>query len=111
MFLQQPIIYIICIIYIYFYILRRFIIYGLRYILSVCRKVKAVRRIIIFCVRVALWGFIEIKSIAVFTLHKIAFINQLYKLVTISRGRHTNSLTNGGGGESQCEAVGVGRKV
>ena len=99
MFLQQPmIIYIICIIYIYFYILRRFIIYGLRYILNICRKVKAVRRIIIFCVRVALWGFIEIKSIAVFTLHKIAFINQLYKLVAISGGRHTNSLTNGGGG-------------
>ena len=99
MFLQQPIIiYFICIIYIYFYILRRFIICGLRCILNVCRKVKAVRRIIIFCVRVALWGFIEIIGVAVFTLHKIAFINQLYKLVTISRGRHTNSLTNGGGG-------------
>ena len=52
----------------------------------------------IFCVRVVLWGFIEIIGIAVFTLHKIAFINQLYKLVTISGGRHTNSLTNGGGG-------------
>ena len=98
MFLQQPTIYIICIIYIYFYILCRFIIYGLRYILNVCRKIKAVRRIILFCVRVALWGFIEIIGIAVIALHKIAFINQLYKLVAISRGRHTNSLTNGGGG-------------
>lgn len=46
MFLHALIFY-ICIIYIYFYILRRSILNGLRLLLDGCRKVKADRRILI----------------------------------------------------------------
>ena len=81
MFLPATVIYHICIIYIYFYILHRVIIYGLRFVHSVSRKVIAVSRIVWRCMRGALWCFIEIISITVPALYKVAFVYQLNKLV------------------------------
>ena len=42
LFLHTPIYNTICIIFIYFYILSRSILYGFRFLLDICRKVKTV---------------------------------------------------------------------
>ena len=64
-------------IYIYFSILWRVIVYGLRRSKSVCRKVIAAVRFIFLCMRGALWCFIEIISIAVPALDKDFLIEYL----------------------------------
>ncbi len=84
LFLHTPIYNTICIIYIFFYILSRSILYGFRFLLDICRKVKTVSRTLIFSTSHALGYFIEIISIALATLDKVSLINQLQKLVAVA---------------------------
>ena len=111
LFLHTPIYNTMCIIYIYFYILSRSILYGFRFLLDICRKVKTVSRTLIFSTSHALGYFIEIISIALATLDKVSLINQLQKLVAVSRGWHSNRLAYGCGRKRQRVAVCVGREV
>ena len=83
LFLPATVIYCIYIIYIYFYILRRVILYGLRFGVIVCRKVITVRRAVCVCTRDALRCFIEIISAAFAALHKIPLVDQLQELVAV----------------------------
>lgn len=101
----------ICIIYIYFYVLRRFFICGLRYDLSVNRKIKTVWRVVLRCMREALWGFVKIIGITVPTLHQIAAIYQLYKLVAECGLRHSNRLPYGSGRKCKHKSVCIRCKV
>ena len=107
----HALIFYICIIYIYFYILRRFLLNGLRLLLDGCRKVKADRRILIAQTRLPLRRFIEIISIAAAALNKITFVNELQKLVAVSGRCHSNRLTDSGGRQRQCVSVPIGRKI
>ena len=111
LFLHTPIYNTICIIYIYFYILSRSILYGFRFLLDICRKVKTVSRTLIFSTSHALGYFIEIISIALAALDKVSLINQLQKLVAVSRGWHSNRLAYGSGRKRQRVAVCIGREV
>lgn len=110
MFLHALIFY-IYIIYIYFYILGRFLLNGLRLLLDGCRKVKADRRILIVQARLPLRRFIEIVCIAAAALNKITFVNELQKLVAVGGCRHSNRLTDSGGRQRQCVSVPIGRKI
>ena len=101
----------ICFIYIYFYILRRFIISGLRYGLNVSRKIIAVSRVVLRCMRGALWGFIKIINITFLARNQIASIYQFGKLVAECRLRHSHSLPYGSGRERKHKSVCIGGKV
>ena len=109
--LLPAIIYLICIIYIYFSILHRCILNGLCFLLNGIRKVITVSRIILRCMRGVLRGFIKIIGVSVSTLNKIPFVDQLHKLVAVCLWWHPYCLPYGGRGERKCKSVCVGGKV
>ena len=109
LFLPAETIYLIC--NIYFSVLCRIVIYGLRRCKSVCHKVIAAGRIVFLCRRGASWCFVEIIGIAVPALDEIAPIYQLGEVVAVCRLRYSHRLPYGSGRERKQIAVGIGRKV
>ena len=108
---NRPSQFLFCNIYIYFSVLCRIVIYGLRRCKSVCHKVIAAGRIVFLCRRGASWCFVEIIGIAVPALDEIAPIYQLGEVVAVCRLRYSHRLPYGSGRERKQIAVGIGRKV
>ena len=111
MFLHTIIIYLICLIYIYFYILRRRIFNALRSIRNGNRCTISASRVFSFGLRGVLWDFKEVINVTFTPLHKIALVNQLDKLVTIGGRRHSNRLPDRHRGQRKQKTIGIGRKV
>ena len=88
--------------------------YKWRFTLYDCRTVNRAPRSILTVLlytRAALWGFIKIIGIPIPTLHKITFVNELHKLISVSGCGHPDCLPDGSGRERKRIALLVGRKI